>query len=54
VSVFQCVANNHCCDGKKTECGKHIHGPDSVRSNHIGQENEHSMDGWRNIPISAY
>ena len=20
-----------CCDCKKTECGKHVHGPDSVR-----------------------
>jgi hypothetical protein len=33
VSVFQCVANNHCCDGTKAECGKQVHGPDSVRDN---------------------
>jgi hypothetical protein len=44
VTVFQCVANNHCCDCKKTECGKHVGGPDSVRESRkpqLGQENDY-------------
>jgi len=49
VTGFQCVANNHCCDCKKTECGKHVHGPDSVRKKlgiTFGEETNMHGDGW--------
>jgi hypothetical protein len=54
VTVFECVANNHCCDCKKTECGKHVHGPDSVRKSrksHWALERI-CRNGWRNIAIA--
>jgi hypothetical protein len=55
VTGFQCVANNHCCDCKKTECGKHVHGPDSVRKKlgiTFGEETNMHGDGWRNTAIA--